>query len=259
MDTLPRYEHSKSYGDPTSYTGQHVLVVGAKASGVDIVIDLALAGVRVDVAHRGPVPKPGLPPGVEQLGEPLRVEDGVMFFRGREDGIRFDTVIFATGYGTNLDYLSPECGLETEILPRPLYKYFINPAHPTMAVFAQCYEIAPFLMAEYQARYFTATLTGQIKLPAPVELASAAWRTWNEKGEDVPTKYRYVMNLAQFQYYKDLAEELGLTPPPHHLDALCDLYDFVAGGRRNRPTVYRRAEYAFSETSKGYEQIKGET
>ena len=67
------------------------------------------------------------------------------------------------------------------------------------------------------------------------------------------------MNLAQFQYYKDLAGELGLNPAPHHLDALCDLYDFVAGGRRCRPTVYRLAEYEYNEISKGYEQIRGET
>lgn len=47
--------HSSDYRNPAPFAGQRVLVVGFGNSGGDIALDLAEAGVRVDMAVRNPV------------------------------------------------------------------------------------------------------------------------------------------------------------------------------------------------------------
>jgi cation diffusion facilitator CzcD-associated flavoprotein CzcO len=47
--------HSSAYANPKPFAGQRVLVVGFGNSGGDIALDLAGAGVTVDLAVRGPV------------------------------------------------------------------------------------------------------------------------------------------------------------------------------------------------------------
>src|SRR3979490_2662546 len=47
--------HSSEYRNPTSYAGKRVLVVGFGNSGGEIALDLAIAGVDVALAVRGPV------------------------------------------------------------------------------------------------------------------------------------------------------------------------------------------------------------
>jgi indole-3-pyruvate monooxygenase len=50
-----RLGHSRCYSDPSSYLGQHVLVVGMGNTGAEIALDLAQNGVRATLAVRSPV------------------------------------------------------------------------------------------------------------------------------------------------------------------------------------------------------------
>ena len=251
-----KFEHSKEYSSPELYEGQHVLVVGAHASGTDLLIDLCEHGVKADISHRRPEPKLGLPPGAVQYPEPILFEGDYVYFKGDDKRYKFDVIIFATGYDTNLQYLDPECLIETDVIPRPLYKFAINPKYPTMAIFNQCCFVAPFPFCEYQALYFRGILLGHVKLDSFEELSSKAWELVKRK-PDLHLKYQYSLHLDQFEYNKDLAEICGiLLELENDMDALCDLYDRVGKDRSANPSTYRNKEYGFERESGGFNLIQ---
>jgi hypothetical protein len=244
-----KYEHSKDYASPEVYDGKHVLIVGAHASGTDLLIDLCEHGVRADISHRRPEPKVGLPTGVIQYNEPVLFEGDLVYFKGDNKGHKFDVIIFATGYGTNLQYLDPECLIETDVLPRPLYKFAINPKYPTMAIFNQCVFIAPFPFCEYQALYFRDLLLGEITLDSYENILAEA-RSLLMRKPDLHLKYQYGLHLEQFEYNKDLARLCGIQlEQEHNMDSLCQLYDSVGKDRSVNPATYRNKEYEFDRES----------
>lgn len=66
-----RILHSKDYIDPEPFAGKRVLVVGSGNSGTEIALDLAEAGVAVDLCVRGPVhvvPRDFLSRGTQETG-----------------------------------------------------------------------------------------------------------------------------------------------------------------------------------------------
>ena len=251
-----KYEHSKDYASPEFYEGKHVLIVGAHASGTDLLIDLCEHGVRADISHRSPEPKLGLPLGVVQYNEPILFDRDTVYFKGDAEGHKFDVIIFATGYDTNLQYLDPECLLETDVLPRPLYKFLVNPKYPTMAVFNQCCFIAPFPFCEYQALYFRKILLGELKLESYEDLLSEAW-TLTKRKPDLHLKYQYGLHLDQFEYNKELAGLCGiLLELENDMDALSNLYDRVGRDRAAGPATYRNKEYELDEGSGMFKMTK---
>ena len=251
-----RYEHSKDYSSPEIYEGQHVLIVGAHASGTDLLIDLCEHGVKADISHRRPEPKVGLTPGVFQYAEPVLFEGDVVYFKGDDEGHRFDVIIFATGYDTNLQYLDPDCLIETDVIPRPLYKFAINPKYPTMAIFNQCVFVAPFPFCEYQALYFRQILLEDIKLDCYEERLEEAWNLVKRK-PDLHLKYQYGLHLEQFEYNKDLADMCGiLLELENDMEALSRLYDSVGNDRGVNPSTYRNKEYEYERESGDYKMIE---
>ena len=250
------YIHSKEYADASPFLNQHVLLVGAHASGMDLLLDLAKSGVKVDVSHRRPEPISGLPEEAEQYPEPIEFEDDLVYFKGCEEGYKFDTIIFATGYETSLGFLDPACMLETDVLPRPLYRYTLNPQYPTMAIFNQAVKIAPVLFSEYQALYFRDVLLGKIELGTSEKLTKEANDIVMER-DDRPLKYRYQLDLEQFEVNKYFANSCKVPlEGQHNMDALCEFYDRVGKDRARNPSQYRDREYTFCDKSETFILLK---
>ena len=250
-----KYIHSKAYSMPEDFNGSHVLVVGAHASGIDLTLDLFEHGVKVDISHRKPEPA-SLSPQITQFKEPVRFEKDHVYFKNDDTGYKFDMIIFATGYDRNLEYLHPDCLLDTDILPRPLYNFIINPHYASMALFNQCSMIAPFPFSEYQAMYFRDILLGKIELGETQQLIEDSAKSIKRLPLE-PLKYQYYLGLNQFQYIKKLADQCGvIVNKENDMEALYNLYDVVVKDRTRNPSKYRNKEYDFCKESNTFKMVK---
>ena len=238
--------HSKAYCTPQEFVGKCVLTVGSRSSGTDIVLDLWKNGVKVIMSQRTGSLLPGIPDDIEQVPEIDCMNETLVTFK---DGTmrHIDVILFATGYDTNLGYLDPLCGIQTDILPRPLYKYFINCKYPTMTIFDQAYQIAPFLFSEYQALYLKKIICGAVVLPTEADMLAEVDKVMESKAH-LPLKYKYSLKLDQFSYYEELT---GFT---EDLSDLCELYRILGVDRGSNPLFYREKSYALGEN--GYEVVE---
>lgn len=239
-----RILHSRSYCTPQEFAGKHVLTVGSRFSGTDIVLDLWKNGVEVIMSHRTGKVLPGIPKDIAQVPEIECINERSVTFK---DGTtcHVDAILFATGYDTNLGYLDPSCGIQTDILPRPLYKYCINPKYPTMTIFVQpC--VVSFIFSEYQALYLRRVLTGDLVLPSEGAMLAECDQLMKSRAH-LPLKYRYNLYLDQFNYFKELSvhsEDLG---------DLCELYRVLCEDRSQNPLFYREKSYALGDN--GYQVV----
>lgn len=241
---LGNYIHSKDYKIPEPFNNKKVLVVGGRSSAVDIVVDLHIHGADVSVSHRKDELLQGFPDSVIQYPEPVRFDEEKLHFKDNRSG-EFDTIIFATGYKTSLDFLDPSCKITVETTPRPLYKYFINPIYPTMVIPDQCYQVAPFPLCEYQAIYIRELLLGNVQLPTAEERLKEAHAII--ENNDEPLKYKYALGLEQFNYYAELAKECDIeTDGAFDFAALHDLYRDTAVARGKGPMTYRKDQYEYN-------------
>ena len=235
--------HSKAYDTPQEFVGKCVLTVGSRASGIDILLDLWKNGVKVIMSQRTGIPLPGIPDDIEQVPEiDCMNETSVTFKDGTTRHI--DVILFATGYELNLGYLDPSCGIQTDILPRPLYKYFINCKYPTMTIFDMAYHNAPFIFSEYQALYLKKIISGAVVLPSEADMLAEAGKVMESKAH-LPLKYKYSLMLDQFTYYEELS---GFT---EEFSDLRELYRIIFQNLRKNPLSYREKSYALGEN--GYE------
>ncbi|KAM6907644.1 uncharacterized protein FYW49_014196 isoform 2-T2 [Xenentodon cancila] len=101
-----RVLHSHSYRCAEPFCGQSVVVLGAKASGLDISIELAKAGAQVTLSHRYPHLTLPLPPGIHQSSSVVAVEDN--------GSIRFQ-VLFAVAVLDGSVSLPPRQQMEEEV------------------------------------------------------------------------------------------------------------------------------------------------
>ncbi|XP_051250872.1 uncharacterized protein LOC127360475 isoform X2 [Dicentrarchus labrax] len=138
--------HSHSYRCAEPFSGQSVVVLGAKASGLDISIELAKAGAQVTLSHSRPRLTFPLPPGIQQSSSVVAVEeDGSILFQDGSVGAA-DVLMFCTGYNFSYPFLdAAQLGLEIQDhLVSPLYRFMMPPAFPTLFFIGICKIICPF-------------------------------------------------------------------------------------------------------------------
>ncbi|XP_034406767.1 flavin-containing monooxygenase FMO GS-OX5 isoform X2 [Cyclopterus lumpus] len=138
--------HSHSYRCAEPFAGQSVLVLGAKASGLDISIELAGVGAQVTLSHGQPLLTCPLPVGVHQSSPMVSVdEDGSLRL---QDGsaVAAEVLMFCTGYKYRFPFLDgPQLGLQLEDhLLAPLYRHLMPPAFPSLFFIGMCKLICPF-------------------------------------------------------------------------------------------------------------------
>eukprot|EP00211_Chloroparvula_japonica_P007125 CAMPEP_0119153714 /NCGR_PEP_ID=MMETSP1310-20130426/49662_1 /TAXON_ID=464262 /ORGANISM="Genus nov. species nov., Strain RCC2339" /LENGTH=425 /DNA_ID=CAMNT_0007146187 /DNA_START=218 /DNA_END=1496 /DNA_ORIENTATION=+ len=172
----PTIAHSGTYTNNTDYTGQHVLIIGCGASGVEIAPEIAAVAQTVTVV--APKRKPQdeffeIPQHVrashpnlalrEDLVHRLCVVDGGEYVAELESGGRvhgISRILFCTGYLYDYPFLHRECGISVDEgkRVRPLVEHLWNAEYPTMCFPALLWKALTFPLIELQVRVFLRVL-----------------------------------------------------------------------------------------------------
>ncbi|XP_062261725.1 uncharacterized protein LOC133969330 isoform X2 [Platichthys flesus] len=235
--------HSHSYRFPEPFSGQTVLVLGAKASGLDISFELAKAGAQVILSHGRPRLTFPLPPGIRQSSPLVAIEeDGSVRFQDGSLG-RADVLMFCTGYNFKYPFLdADQLGLKIQDhMVSPLYRYLMPPAFPSLFFISICKLICPFPFFNCQVQFSLAVLDGSVPLPSRAEMEDEVLQELQEKVErGVEQRHLLVLQQDQWEYCQKLAQDAGFTPLP---PVTRSLYKEVWRQREIHPENYRRLNY----------------
>ncbi|KAM6907643.1 uncharacterized protein FYW49_014196 isoform 1-T1 [Xenentodon cancila] len=238
-----RVLHSHSYRCAEPFCGQSVVVLGAKASGLDISIELAKAGAQVTLSHRYPHLTLPLPPGIHQSSSVVAVEDnGSIRFQDGSVGVA-DVLMFCTGYNFRYPFLdAAELGLEIQDhLVSPLYRFMMPPAFPSLFFIGICKIICPFPNFNCQVLFAVAVLDGSVSLPPRQQMEEEVQQELQEKKEQgVAQRHLLKMDQDQWEYCQMLARSAGFPPLP---PVVRSLYEEVWRQRQIHPENYRRLNY----------------
>lgn len=129
--------HSHNYRRPEEYKNENVCVLGAGPSGLDISIELVDHVKRVYLLHKLEKNFLDLPHKIEQVNDVIKSAEGKKVITN--DGLEFDdvdTIIFATGYEYDFDFLDESVGIELQDNGKlkNVYLHLVNSLHPTMYV-----------------------------------------------------------------------------------------------------------------------------
>ena len=226
--------HSISYDDPGEFDKfNKIMIIGAANSAVDILTALWRSHKQLYLAHRKDHDLVGLPDNVIQIRSPITGCKGsdVEFENGVK--VSVSAIITATGYNTNISFLSPSCGVRGggRYAVHPLYHHLFHPHFPSLAFFQRLYVQTPFILAEYQADAYTRYLTGSLSLPHVETMVAEAGRVETEN-------YKRVLGSAHVDYYRETGEMTGR----HFLSDynwFRSEYDRVIKERTASPFTYR--------------------
>ncbi|XP_013121131.1 flavin-containing monooxygenase FMO GS-OX3 isoform X2 [Oreochromis niloticus] len=235
--------HSHSYRFAEPFTGQSVVVLGAKASGLDISLELANVGAQVTLSHRRPRLTFPLPAGIQQSSSVEAVEDdGRIRF---QDGsvTEADVLMFCTGYNFRFKFLdAAQLGLDIQDqMMSPLYRFMVPPAFPSLFFIGICKIICPFPNFNCQVQFALAVLEGSVTLPSRVQMEDEVRRELQEKLErGVQHRHLLILDQDQWEYCNTLARSAGfpLLPP-----VVRSLYEEVWRQRQIHPKNYRKLNY----------------
>uniref|UniRef100_A0A8C9Y7D5 Flavin-containing monooxygenase n=1 Tax=Sander lucioperca TaxID=283035 RepID=A0A8C9Y7D5_SANLU len=216
------HSHSYRYAEP--YAGQTVVVLGAKASGLDISIELVKVGAKVTLSHRLPRITYPLPAGIQQSSPVVAVEDD-----GR---LRFqDGSVSAADLGLEIQ----------DHVMTPLYHFLTPPAFPSLFFIGICKMVCPFPNFNVQVQFCLAVLDGSVALPSRGQMEEEVRRELQEKlARGVEHRHLHMMQLEQWDYCDALARLGGFTPLP---PVIRSLYEEVWRQRGVHPQKYRDLNY----------------
>ncbi|TDH05397.1 hypothetical protein EPR50_G00142510 [Perca flavescens] len=235
------HSHSYRYAEP--YAGQTVVVLGAKASGLDISIELVKVGAKVTLSHRLPRITFPLPEGIQQSSPVVAVEDdGRLRF---QDGSvsSADVLLLCTGYNFRYPFLDGrQLGLEIQDhVMTPLYRFLTPPAFPSLFFIGICKMVCPFPNFNVQVQFCMAVLDGSVTLPSRGEMEQEVRRELQEKlSRGVEHRHLHMMQLEQWDYCSSLASSGGFAPLP---PVTRSLYEEVWRQRGVHPQKYRERNY----------------
>uniref|UniRef100_A0A3B4ZP25 Flavin-containing monooxygenase n=1 Tax=Stegastes partitus TaxID=144197 RepID=A0A3B4ZP25_9TELE len=231
--------HSHSYRFPEPFSGQSVVVLGAKASGLDISIELA----KVTLSHRRPRLTFPLPAGIQQSSSVVAVEDDgrIRFQDGSVGGA--DVLMFCTGYNFRYGFLDgAQLGLDIQDqVVSGLYRFLLPPAFPSLFFIGICKIICPFPNFHCQVQFALAVLDGSVALPPRAQMEEEARLEQQQKEErGVERRHLLVLEQDQWEYCQVLARSAGFPPLP---PVVRSLYEEVWRQRWVHPENYRRTNY----------------
>ncbi|KAM7373882.1 hypothetical protein PAMP_006572 [Pampus punctatissimus] len=216
--------HSHAYRCAEPFSGQSVVVLGARASGLDISMELAKAGAQ-------------------QCSPLVAVEeDGSVRFQDGSLGAA-DVLLFCTGYNFSYQFLDgAQLGLDIqEHVVAPLYRFMMPPAFPSLFFIGICKIICPFPNFDCQVQFSLAVLDGSVTLPSRAQMEDDVWRELQEKAaRGVLQRHLLVMDQDQWEYCAALARCAGFPPLR---PVVRSLYEEVWQQRRIHPENYRHNNY----------------
>ncbi|XP_043221853.1 flavin-containing monooxygenase FMO GS-OX-like 2 [Amphibalanus amphitrite] len=229
--------HSHDYRFPEPYTGKRIILLGGRASGIDISMEVSKVAKQVYLAHNQP-------PFPATLPDNMRQTVGIERMDGSEavllDGSRVevDVLMFCTGYEFVFPFLSPECGVSVvDRQVRPLYKHLVHTEYPRMAFVGLPTVVLPFPLFHKQVQFFLASLTGRLQLPSRAEMTEDTVRDLQRRLEmGMPRRYAHFLGPLQWEYFDELAAMSGTAPMP---PAVRELYDEVHVQRCHNLSGYK--------------------
>ncbi|XP_061660350.1 uncharacterized protein LOC133492274 isoform X1 [Syngnathoides biaculeatus] len=235
--------HSHAYRSAEPFSSRSVVVLGAKASGIDISLELVKVGAQVTLCYRGHPLSACLPPEIRQSSPPVAVEDDGRI-RFRDGSVHSaDVLLFCTGYKFSFPFLDgDQLGMEMDDqLVAPLYRFMMPPTFPSLFFVGLCKLICPFPNFHCQVLFALAVLSGSVSLPSQSQMAAEV-RLARQKKEDGGVARRHLLVLGgdQWDYLALLASDGGFSPPP---PVVRSLYEDVWRQRRLHPDDYRKRNY----------------
>nr|XP_057943347.1 uncharacterized protein LOC131138446 isoform X2 [Doryrhamphus excisus] len=235
--------HSHAYRSADAFSGLSVVVLGARASGLDISLELANVGAQVTLSHGRPPLTFPLPAEIRQSSLVASVEDdGRIRF---QDGSlkEADVLLFCTGYKFSFPFLdAQQLALDIQDhLVAPLYRFMMPPAFPSLFFIGICKTICPFPYFHCQVQFALSVLDGSVSLPSRAQMEDEV-RQWQQGKVDVgvPLRHLLVMDQDQWEYLNTIADEAGFPPLP---PVVRSLYEEVWQQRQVHPQNYRQLKY----------------
>lgn len=207
--------HSKFYRNPSSFTGQKVIIVGNSASGMDIANQIAQVSANpLLVSQRSTSWLSGsnskseesrltvLPQIVEYL-DPTKHNRAVRFADGRVE-CDIDKILYCTGYLYSFPFLSDflEEIIEDGARVHNIYKFIFFTKHPSLAFVGLPIRILPFPLAEAQAAVIAKIFSEQLSLPSLADMRLWEDQTVRDNGDG--KKFLILDKMKDFLYHNDL-------------------------------------------------------
>ena len=236
--------HSHDYRVPEPFQGQHVLIVGAGYTGVNICLEVATKAKQVLLSHHKQPFRQPFPRNIHQIeGVAGVLETGsIQLDNGEILKEEINSIILCTGFDYEFPFLTPECGIQvTSNRVHPLYKHIVNIVHPSMAFIGLNFIVVPPVCCFVQAQYYLSVLLGIAKLPSQEEMKEEeeeVFRIQVEKG--IKERHTHLLGDDQWSYYNELAE-LGQFEPLKPV--IQSLYDEVVKLRSHDAAIYKDINY----------------
>lgn len=139
--------HSHNYRRPEEYANETVLLLGAGPSGLDISLELVDHAKKIYLLHKLEKNFKDLPDKIEQINDVVRYAEGrTVYSIGGRKFENIDTLMFATGYEYDYDFLNDNVGIKLQDNGKlsNTYLHLINSLYPTMCLLAIPQRILPF-------------------------------------------------------------------------------------------------------------------
>ncbi|KAF1813609.1 putative flavin dependent monooxygenase [Eremomyces bilateralis CBS 781.70] len=215
--------HSKYYDQPQEFKKNRVLVIGASASGLDIVGQIASVNERsVLLASNHPLDKvpirfkdnttthAGLV-SVDPVGRTVRFSDG-------EEAKDIDVLLFATGYLYTLSFLSrldPAAITPAGRRVQRTFEHLFYWPDPTLSFLALPQRVVPFPLSEAQASVVARVYAGRLDTPSQEAMKKWEDDRIEQRGEGesfhlmpFPEDLEYINQMVDWAAHADKREGL---------------------------------------------------
>ncbi|MGA0239415.1 MAG: NAD(P)-binding domain-containing protein [Acidimicrobiales bacterium] len=232
--------HSHNYRQPEDFAGKRVVLLGGRASGIDIAIEVAEFASRTLLSVRDARAGRSLP-GCEDISVCAGIDrfdgnDLVLADGGRIEAV--DVVLYCTGYRYAVPFVNePAIVCVDDGWIHPLYLDLFSAVAPSLGFIGLGNMIIPFPQYELQAAAFAAVTTGAKSLPDRMERERLA-RSRELALRRAGTSERYFLTQGdrQFAYNDLLAEHFDLAPITPSFEKL---HHAVEDARANDAKHYR--------------------
>ena len=247
MDVFPgKQMHSSTYKEPSVFSNQNVVLIGAQASGEDISRDIATRAKNVYLsAKTWQNAEWGSNPNVtENLFRKANVKallkNGSVEFEDGSVVENVDTIVYCIGYEYDFPFLDPKDANFSvdENYVNPLYEHLFVPENRSSLSFVGlCWKVVPFPQFELQAKWIAKLLSGELKLPPTKEMMKHVENFENDReSQNIPKRHWHCLGAEQFAYNDRIAEYAKETKLKEWRR---EMYEKTGINKRTNPEKYR--------------------
>lgn len=229
MQNFPgKLMHSHNYRTPDPFHGEHVVVLGVSASGVDL--HREIASVANHVYFCGDAFN-GLAPDRRVVGNVSYCPD--VGSLDREGRVRFvdgsasdpiDSFVFCTGYHFSFPFADDLVTVDDNWI-KPIHQHLLHIDHPTLAFIGLPLRIIPFPLFQMQARWLAKLLRADFELPTGRQMhAAETARHEAHLASGGKQHNTHLLGQDQTAYFNLLAGQCGEPPLPDWREAVASAH-----------------------------------